>query len=149
MSLKEHSRDLSQLFDTIITNPRIDVCTEELKGASILDANILRLLKRNGQMTIKALGQSLELPPSTLGSALKRLEKNHLIERSINQQDLRSYLISLSEHGNAVISSMYQEQEKLITNLLSVLTEAEQKQLLALLKKCLGPVLELSPLNSR
>lgn len=34
-------------------NPRIDVCSEELKGSSIVDANILRLLKKNGELPIK------------------------------------------------------------------------------------------------
>ena len=58
MSLEENSIVLTELFEQVITNPKIDVCTDELKGSSILDANILRLLKRGGELSIKELGAS-------------------------------------------------------------------------------------------
>ena len=122
MSLEKNSKTLSELFERLILNPRIDICTEELKGASILDANVLRLLKKNGELPIKKLGAALELPPSTLGSALKRLEKNKLIERRINQDDLRSYLICLTEPGDEVINSRCMGQEKLMGKFLCSLT---------------------------
>ncbi|MGN0352251.1 MAG: MarR family winged helix-turn-helix transcriptional regulator [Roseburia sp.] len=137
MSLERNSKILAELFEQLIVNPRIDVCTEELKGSSILDANILRLLKKNGELPIKKLGAALELPPSTLGSALKRLEKNNLIERRINSDDLRSYLICLTEHGNDVISSTYVEQEKIMGRLLGCLNEDEQETFLELLQRML------------
>lgn len=137
MSLERNSKILTELFEQLIVNPRIDVCTEELKGSSILDANILRLLRKNGELSIKKLGAALELPPSTLGSALKRLEKNSLIERRINSDDLRSYLICLTEHGNDVISRIYVEQEKIMEKLLGCLTEEEQETFLELLQRML------------
>lgn len=118
-------------------NPRIDVCSEELKGSSIVDANILRLLKKNGELPIKKLGTVLELPPSTLGSAIKRLEKSNLIERKINTNDLRSYLICLTEHGDEVISNSGKEQQKLMEKLLSSLSEEEQNTFLKLLQRML------------
>ena len=71
MSLEQNSIILSEVFEQLITNPKIDVCTEELKGSSILDVNILRILKKNGVLPIKKLGAALELPPSTLGSAIQ------------------------------------------------------------------------------
>lgn len=133
MSLEQNSKVLSELFEQIIINPKIDVCTEELKGSSILDVNILRLLRKNGELSIKELGKVLELPPSTLGSAIKRLEKNDLVERKINNNDLRSYLICLSEHGKSVIGNIYKEQEQLMGKLLSCLDEDEQDTFLKLL----------------
>lgn len=137
MSLEQNSKILSELFEKLIMDPRMDVCTEELKGASILDANILRLLKKNGELPIKKLGAALELPPSTLGSAIKRLEKNHLIERKINSEDLRSYLICLTEHGDEVISHTYKGQEDIMGKLLNSLTEQEQGVFLELLQRML------------
>ena len=137
MSLEENSIVLTELFEKVITNPKIDVCTDELKGSSILDANILRLLKRGGELSIKELGASLELPPSTLGSAIKRLEKNGLLERKINNNDLRSYLICLSERGDKLISNMGKKQQKLMEKLLSCLTEDEQDTFLELFQRML------------
>lgn len=141
MSLEQNSIILSEVFEQLIINPRIDICTEELKGSSILDANILRLLKKNGELPIKKLGTALELPPSTLGSAIKRLEKNNLIKRKINSNDLRSYLICLTEHGDKVISSTSQEQQKLMEKLLSCLTEDERNTFLELLQRMLRTIL--------
>ena len=137
MSLEENSIVLTELFEQVITNPKIDVCTDELKGSSILDANILRLLKRGGELSIKELGASLELPPSTLGSAIKRLEKNGLLERKINSNDLRSYLICLSERGDELITNMGKKQQKLMEKLLSCLSEDEQDTFLELFQRML------------
>lgn len=140
MSLERNSIILSEIFEQLIMNPGIDICTEELKGSSILDANILRLLKKNGELPIKKLGAALELPPSTLGSAIKRLEKNNLLERKINSNDLRSYLICLTEHGDEVISNTNKEQQKLMERLLSCLTEDEQGTFLELLQRMLKEI---------
>lgn len=140
MSLEQNSIILSEIFEQLIMNPGIDVCTEELKGSSILDANILRLLKKNGELPIKKLGAALELPPSTLGSAIKRLEKNNLVERKINSNDLRSYLICLTEHGDEVISNTNKGQQKLMEKLLSCLTEEEQGTFLEMLQRMLGNI---------
>lgn len=140
MSLEKNSIFLSEIFEQLIMNPKLDVCTEELKGSSILDANILRLLKKNGELPIKKIGSALELPPSTLGSAIKRLEKNNLIERKINSEDLRSYLIGLTEHGDAVISNTRQGQRKLMEQLLSNLTETEQESFLDMLQRMLSKI---------
>ena len=137
MSLEENSIVLTELFEKVITNPKIDVCTDELKGSSILDANILRLLKRGGELSIKELGASLELQTSTLGSAIKRLEKNGLLERKINNNDLRSYLICLSACGDELISNMGKKQQKLMEKLLSCLTEDEQDTFLELFQRML------------
>ena len=112
MSLEQNSIILSELFEKIIMNPKIDVCTEELKGASVLDVNILRLLNKNDQLPIKKIGIAFGLVPSTLGSAIKRLEKSNLIERKINENDLRSYLICLTEHGKEVILDLIRVQEE-------------------------------------
>ena len=140
MSLEQNSIILSEIFEQLIMNPGIDVCTEELKGSSILDANILRLLKKNGELPIKKLGAALELPPSTLGSAIKRLEKNNLVERKINSDDLRSYIICLTEHGDEVISNTNKEQQKLMEKLLSCLTDEEQSTFLEMLQRMLTEI---------
>lgn len=137
MSLEQNSNILCEVFQQFIMHPRIDVCTEELKGSSILDVNILRLLKSNGELPIKKIGKALELSASTLGSAIKRLEKKELIKRKINSDDLRSYVICLTERGNEVISNMNKEQQKLMKKLLSCLTEEEQNTFLELFQRML------------
>lgn len=138
MSLEQNSIILSELFEKIIMNPKIDVCTEELKGASVLDVNILRLLNKNDQLPIKKIGIAFGLVPSTLGSAIKRLEKSNLIERKINENDLRSYLICLTEHGKEVINNIIEAQKRIMKSFLKCLDEEEQKTFLELLQRMLN-----------
>ena len=138
MSLEQNSIILSELFEKIIMNPKIDVCTEELKGESVLDVNILRLLNKNDQLPIKKIGIAFGLVPSTLGSAIKRLEKSNLIERKINENDLRSYLICLTEHGKEVINNIIEAQKRIMKSFLKCLDEEEQKTFLELLQRMLN-----------
>ena len=138
MTLEQNSIILSDLFEKIIMNPKIDVCTEELKGASVLDVNILRLLNKNDQLPIKKIGIAFGLVPSTLGSAIKRLEKSNLIERKINENDLRSYLICLTEHGKEVINNIIEAQKRIMKSFLKCLDEEEQKTFLELLQRMLN-----------
>ena len=133
--MKTNAEKLIHLFNQVIALPKINVCTDELKGASVLDANILRLLLAEGDLNLKQMAEALQLKPSTLGSAVKRLEKNGMVGRGMNPEDLRSYVISLTEYGKEAILKLYKKQIEIAGELLSGLESGEQKQLIFLLSK--------------
>lgn len=137
--METNAEKLINIFNQVMALPKINVCTEELKGVSVLDANILRLLTANGDLNLKRMATMLDLKPSTLGSAVKRLEKNGMVERRMNPEDLRSYVISLTECGKTAIGKLYQKQLGLAGQLLSGLEEGEQEQLIRLLGKMFFP----------
>lgn len=135
-SKNENSKQLAQLWHEIMISGDIMVYTEKLKGASIMDVNILRLLEENETMILKDIGTKLSVSPSTLSSAIKRMEKSGLIERVICKEDLRSYFIILTDCGRRTINEHYERELKIMDMLLSRLdSENERREFLKILKK--------------
>jgi DNA-binding MarR family transcriptional regulator len=138
-SKNENSEQLAQLWHKIMISGDIVVCTEKLKGASIIDVNILRLLEENETMILKDIGTKLSVSPSTLSSAIKRMEKSGLIERVICKEDLRSYFIIMTDYGKLAINEHYEMELKIMDMLLGRLdSENERKEFLKMLKKLIG-----------
>ena len=115
-------------------DPKIHVCTEDFKGASLLDVNLLRILRKDHEMPIKRLTMILGVSPSTLGSAIKRLEAKGMISRILNPEDLRSFIIRLTQAGQQAIDELYEGQLVLAENLLSKLSADEQTSFIRMLK---------------
>lgn len=134
-----NSEQLLQLWHKIMLSGDVTVCTEKLKGASIIDVNILRLLEENKTMILRDIGALLSVSPSTLSSAIKRMEKSGLIERVICKEDLRSYSITLTDDGKQTINEHYELELKLMDILLGRLdSENEREAFLKMLRKLIG-----------
>lgn len=65
---------------------------------------MLALWEENEAISIKKLGEKLDLDSGTLSPLLKRMEKLQLISRVRNNQDERSVEIHLSAHGKNIKS---------------------------------------------
>lgn len=138
-SKNENSEQLAQIWHKIMISGDIVVCTEKLKGASVIDVNILRLLEENETMILKEIGAKLSVSPSTLSSAIKRMEKSGLIERVICKEDLRSYFIIMTDYGKLAINEHNELELKIMDMLLGRLdSENERKEFLKMLKKLIG-----------
>jgi MarR family transcriptional regulator, organic hydroperoxide resistance regulator len=68
-------------------------------GVSQGDAHILALLADGTSHTVGELQRGLGHRPSTLSGILDRLEARGLIRRALNEEDRRSFLISLTKAG--------------------------------------------------
>ncbi len=138
-SINKNSEQLVKLWHKIMISGDITVCTEKLKSASIIDVNILRLLKENETMILKDIGTKLSLNSSTLSSAIKRMEKSGWIERVICKEDLRSYSIKLTNEGKQTINEHYVLELNIMETLLDRLdSENEKKEFVKMLKKLVG-----------
>lgn len=123
------------LWEQIMIGNKFVVCTEELKGAGILDVNILRLLFNNSEIIPKEIVGQLNIPNSTLTNAINRLEKKGLIERKLNTNDLRSLQLLLTDKGKQAICKHHDEERVLIENIFSILSEAESNSLISIFEK--------------
>lgn len=97
--------------------------------------SLLTLLGRNPGITQSALSQAVGLDKSTLTPALDQLVRKGLVLRRKAADDKRSYALSLSPKGHALLSRLTQGVERHEANVAALLTPAEQKQLLVLLKR--------------
>lgn len=62
-------------------------------GLSDAQSRLLKLLYHNGEMTQTDLCKELELDKGTVAKKLARMENSGLIEKRINPEDTRSFLV--------------------------------------------------------
>ncbi|WKE64875.1 MarR family transcriptional regulator [Gallaecimonas kandeliae] len=107
-------------------------------GLSNTDFDVLATLKRGGQpLTPTELYQSAMLSSGAMTARLDKLEGRGLIHRAPSEEDRRSLKVALTEEGTALIDqavAIHVENER---RLLAPLTEAEQQQLAALMRRWL------------
>lgn len=63
---------------------------------------VLLVLWERGPMSVRALGQALDLDSGTLSPMLKRLAARGVIERKRSAEDERSVVVHLTEQGDAL-----------------------------------------------
>lgn len=82
------------IASSVMTNERI----ARSMGLNVVDLQSLGFIARNGApMTAGEISQRTELPTSTTTRVLDRLEKQGLIERSVDPSDRRRIVVRLRE----------------------------------------------------
>lgn len=125
MNREEQIEKFRFLWERMLISNKLEVCTEELKGASILDVNILRLLFNSPNIIPKEIIGLLNIPNSTLTNAITRLEKKGLVERKLNSNDLRSLQLLLTDKGKQAVLNHHDAERVLIANMFNILSEDE------------------------
>ena len=62
---------------------------------------IMLVLENRGQTTMGDLSQTLEIDNAAITRLVDKLEKQHLVERTINPDDRRQILITITEKGRS------------------------------------------------
>ncbi len=97
--------------------------------------SLLMLLKHNPGINQTDLSRAVGLDKSTLTPALDQLERKGLIIRERTANDRRTYALSLSERGEALLADLTAKVERHEENIVAALSDAERAALLRLLKK--------------
>lgn len=109
-------------------------------GLSVGEFDVLTPLRRAGEPYVLSptqLNETALISSGGMTDRLDRLERAGLVERQLDPHDRRGRRISLTAAGKRVVDDMIGRMVAMETEMLSVLTEAEQKKLNALLKKLL------------
>jgi DNA-binding MarR family transcriptional regulator len=96
---------------------------------------LLTLLKHNPGINQTDLSRAVGLDKSTLTPALDQLERNGLILRQRTAADRRTYALSLSEKGKALLDDLNAKVLQHERNIVASLSPSERATLLRLLKK--------------
>ncbi|CAM4096463.1 MarR family transcriptional regulator [Streptococcus penaeicida] len=96
---------------------------------------VLDVLSAKGTLKIGELINSMLATSGNMTVVIKNMEKKGWVERIMCPNDKRSFLVSLTEDGKAVIEKALPEHIRRVEETFSVLTEAEQEELIRLLKK--------------
>jgi DNA-binding MarR family transcriptional regulator len=102
--------------------------SKQLKGMAQLDLHILKLIAEQPNIILKEICEELNIPNSTLTSAINRLEKRGLLQRLISERDRRSFGLELTDEGWG-IKREHDRIDQLITDkVLQTLDNQEEVQ---------------------
>ncbi len=96
---------------------------------------VFEALGHLGPMTTGEVGKKILVTGGCVTVIVDNLEKEGLVGRDRSTEDRRVIRVQLTSKGERLFRDVFQQHAKRITELASVLTEEEQIQLSALLKK--------------
>lgn len=74
---------------------------------------ILDFLEKNGVCTQNELAKALEVSPASIAVSIKRMQKNGVVEKIADDNDLRCNRISLTEKGRELTREMHRKFDQI------------------------------------
>lgn len=109
--------------------------TIKSSGLTIAQFGVLEALYNKGDMNINEIIESILTTSGNMTVVIKNLEKDGLINKTIDPKDKRSSIISITEKGINIIEEMLPSHIENINSIFNVLTEDEKITLKNILKK--------------
>ncbi|EFQ57231.1 MarR family winged helix-turn-helix transcriptional regulator [Streptococcus downei] len=97
--------------------------------------SVLDVLHAKGPMRIGDLIASILSTSGNMTIVIKNMEKNGWVKRTVSKKDHRAYIISITDKGRKLIKKALPAHIEAVEEAFDVLTQAEQEELIELLKK--------------
>jgi MarR family transcriptional regulator, 2-MHQ and catechol-resistance regulon repressor len=107
----------------------------EAAGMCRSDFGVLEALLHKGPLPVTVLGAKVLLTSGSITTAVDRLERRGLVERSGEASDRRTRLVRLTGAGRKLIRKLFAEHEQAMEKAVSALAPAERAALIGLLRK--------------
>ncbi len=104
-------------------------------GLTPAQFGVIECLGHLGTMLIGDLTKKHLVSGGNMTVVVDNLEKDELVERSVNDKDHRAFYVKLTPKGKRLFEKIFSKQAQYIVKLASVLLESEQAELGLLLKK--------------
>lgn len=131
--------EFCNLWRMMRSSVNIDKKKEEyprIESLTTMEISIITIVYEREDIILKEICTILDIPKSTLTSAIDRLERLNYINRTISKRDRRSFGLQLTEEGYAVLDERIELEKKLYGSILNALDTDEEKEiLLDLLRK--------------
>ena len=128
--------DIWHFFIFSFQNKSYSLWGDDLKDATTIEISILNMIDNKSDVLLKEIKEKLQIPGSTLTSAIDRLEKKGLITRTISERDRRSYGLQLTDRGEKAQKIHIKAENELFEQILGSLdSNAECFAFLNSLKK--------------
>lgn len=109
-------------------------------GLGFQEWRVLLVLAMQGPRRVGRLVEETEVPQSTLSRLVMRMERDGLVSRAGDPEDARSYVLALSDRGRAAFETVYPEGWAEYRRLADLLSEDEERRLVALLQRLVGEI---------
>lgn len=96
---------------------------------------VLEAIYHLGPLTQGELGAKILKSNANLTTVVDSLERKKLVRRDRFPDDRRRVRVNLTSPGKALIGRVFSRHAEIVERVMTVLSEAEQEQLMALLKK--------------
>jgi len=106
---------------------------------------VLGHLSRNEGISQARLAELTDTDPMTLVRTLDRMQQDQWIERRPDPGDRRAHRLYLREAAKPIMARMWKLADQARQEALSVLSVAEREQLMDLLERVQGALLQLEP----
>ncbi len=126
---------LTKIWNRVLLSKSIDVCTERLQGIGFLEIKVLKLIYFNPCWKIKDFIDMLGVPNSTFSNVINRLVKKNLVNRKIDNNDLRSFGLELTSNGKVAIKEHLDAEVSIFEGILRRLSAEERNEFLVIMKK--------------
>jgi MarR family 2-MHQ and catechol resistance regulon transcriptional repressor len=111
----------------------------------ISDFAVLDVLRSTGPLPVNDIGAKVLLSSGSMTTSIDRLEKAGLVKRTAHLQDRRAALVSLTRSGARNIARAARENSERLTEVMSVLSSAQQDELARLIERLAAGAKQLHP----
>ena len=132
----ELNRSLGYLVNALSLNmkQRLDVKLKEHK-VTVHQFGILLIIYKKSSLTQKEIADQTSGDEPATARLMNRLEDKGHIKRVVDKVDKRKRLVSLTQEGEILLNRLLPYAQEINEDLTSVLSQAEQKDLLIMLTK--------------
>ena len=114
--------------------------TAEPAGLTPARLRVLGTLRHQGPSIMNALADELGVTPRNITALIDGLEDDGLVERQRHPSDRRATVIALTELGNKVTESWWDDHIIRTSEIFDALGDRDQRTLLRILQKLEGPL---------
>ncbi|GAA4886139.1 MarR family winged helix-turn-helix transcriptional regulator [Pseudonocardia benzenivorans] len=112
-------------------------------GLNLVQFNVISVLNRaDGPMTMGDLAQAVSVRPANLTSVIDGLVKRGLVDRELNPDDRRSFLVRVSGAGEQFLATFLPDHWSFLETVTAGLSTRQRTQLSKLLERLTQSVLD-------
>jgi MarR family 2-MHQ and catechol resistance regulon transcriptional repressor len=104
-------------------------------GIGFSDFAVVEVLLHKGPLPVNTIGDLVRLTSGSITTAVDRLERKGLVQRSVEETDRRTRVVHLTEDGRKLIEAAFAEHAAALDRAAGGLAAVEREQAAALLKK--------------
>ena len=142
MTAQKTSEEIAEILQSLQKKcwAKDRILAEEI-GISVPEFNLLTFFYNESSLPVKKLTLSMNVTPGRITHLVTSLEKRGLMKRSLNKDDRRVVLVTLTKKGRTLVDKIYGLVNDFFNEMLSTLNSKDQEILLSKLRQ-LGTIMD-------
>ncbi|MDL2236009.1 MarR family winged helix-turn-helix transcriptional regulator [Christensenellaceae bacterium OttesenSCG-928-L17] len=108
---------------------------------------VLEYIQRNPGCTQVEISQALLITPSSIAQSTKRMQRDDILEKHIDEENQRCKRLYVTKKGEALAAECRRRMDEVDENMFAVLSEEEVEQLIIMLEKLLQNAAEQADIS--